>query len=666
MTNRLANSSSPYLRQHGENPVDWYEWGAEAFAKAVELDRPIFLSVGYAACHWCHVMAHESFESPEIAAMINEHFIAVKVDREERPDIDAIYMAATQAIGGHGGWPMTVFLTPDARPFMAGTYYPPDDRHGQPGMPRLLTAMHEAWEYQRDTVEEQAASVVTAVERETRYIDRLEVGSPGASVSDIRATLTRQLLERADADGGFSGAPKFPRPSYIRALLPSWDRPEVADVITDTLNVMSRRGLYDHLAGGVARYCVDAEWRVPHYEKMLSDQALLAQCYREAAAVATHREWALVADELTETMLTQFLTPRGFVASFDADTADGEGRHVTWTAEEIADILPENEAATFCARYQIAPGGEGDDHGRSVPRLAGGETFAVPAELASAVARVREMRDTRPQPTIDDKIILEWNAMAIVAILRSPTPRHVHTALEVLAQLPVSHFDGVTWWRTDARQHFATAADIAWLALAYCVAFEVTGDTSQLGRAEHVITYLLTHFWEGDLPNATIAHRGHGICHSDIRNTDLPIRAKEIFDGATPSSHAMATEALARYAHLAENPHVLAVARHLRFLAEPLLIEHPVTVPDLALAVQTLDQPLVIVTPGSADIAAIADDVWLPQVIRVRGDGPSPWLTDRRAGEAYLCEGSTCLMPAVTGDELRAQVASVRERMVSW
>jgi len=239
-------------------------------------------------------------------------------------------------------------------------------------------------------------------------------------------------------------------------------------------------------------------------------------------------------------------------------------------------------------------------------------------------------------------------------------------ALDVLAHLPESHFDGTTWWRTDARQHFATAADIAWLALAYCVAVEVTGDTSQLGRAEHVITYLLTHFWEGDLPNASIAHRGHGICHSDIRNTDLPIRAKEIFDGATPSSHAMATEALARYAHLAENPHVLAVARHLRFLAEPLLVEHPVTVPDLVLAASTLDQPLVLVTPGSSDIAAVADELWLPQVIRVRGEGPSPWLNDRRSGEAYLCEGSTCLMPARSGDELRAQVTSLRERMVSW
>ena len=666
MTNRLANSSSPYLRQHGENPVDWYEWGAEAFAKAVELDRPIFLSVGYAACHWCHVMAHESFESPEIAAMINEHFIPVKVDREERPDIDAIYMAATQAIGGHGGWPMTVFLTPDARPFMAGTYYPPEDRPGQPGMPRLLTAMHEAWVHQRDTVEEQATSVVEAVERETRYIDRLEVGATGASVSDIRATMTRQLLERADADGGFSGAPKFPRPSYIRALLPSWDRPEVADVITDTLNVMSRRGLYDHLGGGFARYCVDAEWRVPHYEKMLSDQALLAQCYHEAAAAAGHREWALVADAVTESMIVHVLSPRGFVASFDADTAEGEGRHVTWTAEEIADILPERDAALFCARYQIAPGGEGDDHGRSVPRLAGGETFDVPEELASAVATVRQARAARPQPAVDDKIILEWNAMAIVAILRSPHRAHVEVALDVLAHLPESHFDGTTWWRTDARQHFATAADIAWLALAYCVAFEVTGDTTQLGRAEHVITYLLTHFWEGDLPNASIAHRGHGICHSDIRNTDLPIRAKEIFDGATPSSHAMATEALARYAHLAENPNVLAVARHLRFLAEPLLVEHPVTVPDLVLAVSTLDQPLVIVTPGSSDIAAVADELWLPQVIRVRGEGPSPWLNERRSGVAYLCEGSTCLMPARSGDELRAQVTSLRERMVSW
>jgi uncharacterized protein YyaL (SSP411 family) len=665
MTNRLASSSSPYLRQHANNPVDWYEWGPEAFAQAVEHDRPIFLSVGYAACHWCHVMAHESFESPEIAALINENFIAVKVDREERPDLDAIYMAATQAIGGHGGWPMTVFLTPDARPFMAGTYYPPEDRPGQPGMRRLLTAMHEAWELQRDTVEKQASEVVAAVERETRYIDRLELGAPGQNVAEIRDHLTRQLLERADADGGFSGAPKFPRPSYIRTLLASWAQPEVADVITDTLNVMARRGLYDHLTGGFARYCVDAEWRVPHYEKMLSDNALLALCYREAAAVAHHDEWAAVANATCEFLVESFLTPQGFVASFDADTRDGEGRHVTWTAEEVHELLEEPLASAVCARYVIAPAGDGDDHGRSVPRLAGGETFEVPEHLVDAVNTLRGARQQRPQPSVDDKIILEWNAMAIVALLRSATPAFVTVALEVLDGLPRSHFDGDVWWRTNARAHYATAADVAWLLEAYCIAYETSGDDRHLGRAEHLVAYLLTNFWEGDLPTAHIAHRGHGICHSDVRTNDLPIRAKEIFDGATPSSHAMATEALARFALLSGNENVTAVARHLRYLAEPLLRDHPVAVPDLVLAISTLDDPYVLVTPGSGELVDSADTHWLPQLIRVRGTGASPWLTDRREGAAYLCEGHQCLVPAESREELDAQVQAIRERLVA-
>jgi hypothetical protein len=282
VTNRLAGASSAYLRQHAENPVDWWTWDQAALDEAARLDRPIFLSIGYAACHWCHVMAHESFEDPAVAAILNEHFVAIKVDREERPDVDALYMAATQLVSGHGGWPMSVFLVPDGRPFMAGTYYPPVERHGQASFTTLLNAMSEAWTNRRDVVEHQAKELSSAIEREVSFIDHLAPYVETLDLVTVRARLRDELVDRFDADGGFGDAPKFPRPSYVEALL-AFDDPRARFAVGQTLDAMSRRGLYDHLRGGFARYSVDAQWHVPHFEKMLSDQALLARTYLRAA-----------------------------------------------------------------------------------------------------------------------------------------------------------------------------------------------------------------------------------------------------------------------------------------------------------------------------------------------------------------------------------------------
>ena len=280
--NHLAGASSAYLRQHAENPVDWRPWGREALELAQRLDRPIFLSIGYAACHWCHVMAHESFENRDIAKLVNDSFVAIKVDREERPDVDALYMAATQLISGHGGWPMSVFLLPDGRPFMAGTYYPPSDRHGQVGFPRLLGAVASAWSDQREAVMQQANELREALEREISFVDHLSPLTETLDVTAARRRLRDELVGRVDPDGGFGDAPKFPRPSYVEALLDFDDHESVA-AVTLTLEAMSRRGLYDHVRGGFARYSVDAQWHVPHFEKMLSDQALLARAYFRAA-----------------------------------------------------------------------------------------------------------------------------------------------------------------------------------------------------------------------------------------------------------------------------------------------------------------------------------------------------------------------------------------------
>jgi uncharacterized protein YyaL (SSP411 family) len=284
--NRLALSTSAYLRQHADNPVQWYEWGDEAFAVARANDQPVFLSIGYAACHWCHVMAHESFEDDDTAQQLNDQFVCIKVDREERPDVDALYMAATQAMSGHGGWPMSVFLTPGGKPFMAGTYYPPTAKHGQPAFREVLTAMDQAWRTRRDTVIDQADQLTEAMDRDTRFVDHLAPTAPTRSWFNINKTLVADLVTKVDSDGGFGGAPKFPRPSYVEALLVRWHEDAARHAATLTLDAMSREGLYDHLGGGFARYSVDAQWHVPHFEKMLSDQALLASAYLRADRAA--------------------------------------------------------------------------------------------------------------------------------------------------------------------------------------------------------------------------------------------------------------------------------------------------------------------------------------------------------------------------------------------
>jgi uncharacterized protein YyaL (SSP411 family) len=292
--NRLASSTSAYLRQHADNPVDWWPWGQDALERARELDRPIFLSIGYAACHWCHVMAHESFENLAIAEFLNEHFIAIKVDREERPDLDTIYMTATQLVTGQGGWPMSVFLMADGRPFLAGTYYPPSDRPGLVGFPNLLRAVHDAWTTKRTLVADQAEQLDAALRREISFFDHLTEPSERLDLISIRRRLREELTSRLDEHGGFGRAPKFPRPSYVDALM-NGDDERSRQGAELTLHAMSHGGLHDHFGGGFARYSVDDRWRVPHFEKMLSDQALLALSYLRANRVTASDEWRGVA-----------------------------------------------------------------------------------------------------------------------------------------------------------------------------------------------------------------------------------------------------------------------------------------------------------------------------------------------------------------------------------
>jgi len=407
MSNRLAQETSPYLLQHRDNPVDWYPWGDEAQARARELDRPILLSVGYSACHWCHVMERESFEDAETAAYMNEHFVSVKVDREERPDVDALYMEAVQEISGQGGWPMTVFLDPDGVPFYGGTYFPPDEGRGMPSFRMVMEAVVDAFANRREELRERAP----AVRARLGAVGAVEPGGeePGAG---LLATATATLEAAADIErGGFGGAPKFPPASALELLSA---RGEMT-IVERTLDAMMAGGIYDQLGGGFARYTVDAGWLVPHFEKMLYDNALLARAYLHGRQALGHERYRRVCEETLDWALREMRGPEGgFYSALDADSEGEEGRFYTWTTEEIREVVGGERAEQTIELYGADEGGNFE--GRNVLHLAGGATAPEP----EAFAEVREVllgaRERRVRPGLDDKRLASWNALMLAAL----------------------------------------------------------------------------------------------------------------------------------------------------------------------------------------------------------------------------------------------------------
>src|SRR3954471_6147092 len=412
MPNRLAGATSPYLLQHAENPVDWWEWGPEAFAEARARDVPVLLSVGYAACHWCHVMAHESFEDDATAAQMNADFVCVKVDREERPDVDAIYMTATQALTGQGGWPMTVFATPDGRPFYCGTYYPPSPRHGMPSFRQVMDAVTDAWTTRRDELEAAGGRIAEGIGA------RLDLGAP--------TPLSAEVLDRAvdvlagtydERTGGFGGAPKFPPSMVLEFLLRNAARtgnPRALAMARGTLEAMARGGIYDQLAGGFARYSVDDRWVVPHFEKMLYDNALLLRVFVHLWR-ATGDEWARrIADETAAFLIRDLGTPEGgFASALDADTEGVEGVTYVWTPGQLVEVLGPDDGRWAAAQFEVTERGTFEHGTSTLQRL---QEPDDPARLASVRDRLLAARAQRPQPARDDKVVTAWNGLAIAAL----------------------------------------------------------------------------------------------------------------------------------------------------------------------------------------------------------------------------------------------------------
>jgi len=666
--NRLATEASPYLRQHRDNPVDWYPWGAEAFAAAAQRDLPVLLSVGYSACHWCHVMAHESFEDGDVAAAMNTAFVNVKVDREERPDVDAIYMDAVQAMTGRGGWPMTVFLTPQGEPFYGGTYYP------RPTFLQLIEAVSSAWRDRRGELVSNVTALRDALARSTRF-------TPGAAPEESTISAAVESIAGAfDPEwGGFGGAPKFPSTMALDLLLAdvvhrgAGDErtPPLLAAVSTSLDAMASGGIYDHVGGGFARYSVDERWLVPHFEKMLYDQALFVRVYAHAAAAIGAPRWRQVVAETVEYVLRDLRqSGGGFASAEDADSpgTDGhnhEGLFYTWTPAEVAEVLGADAAVAVGEFYDITDEGNFEDDGvrRSIPNRIGNwpAGWQRPAAIEAARQALFEARRQRPRPGLDDKVLTEWNALMIAslaeagAVLGEPAwiAAAVDAARFLLAELRAETGRWRRAWHASGApraRHDALAADHAALIDAFVRLAEATGEAPWIAEAAATADTLLDHFWDVD--------QG-GLFTTSDDGERLIVRQKDVFDNATPSANSTAAVALLRLAALTGEARYANHADRILQLLAPLVPRAPSGFANAlaGVALRTRGITEVVVAGDRPDLVDVARQGWRPRMVLAWGERyDSPLWEGRRDGFAYVCEHYACQAPADTPAALRAQL----------
>ena len=669
VTNRLAGETSPYLLQHAENPVDWYPWGQEALRRARSEGKPILLSIGYAACHWCHVMERESFEDPETAALMNRNFVCIKVDREERPDLDAIYMEAVQAMTGHGGWPMTVFLTPQGEPFLGGTYFPPQDRHGMPSFRRVLTAVAEAWKERRADLSDQGRRLARAIAGATEVqpsTDPLSEEVLRAAYATLARSFDRQW-------GGLSGAPKFPQPMALEFLLRCHLRgmPEALDLVRITLDRMAAGGVYDHVGGGFHRYSVDGRWHVPHFEKMLYDNAQLAQVYLRAWQLTESESYRRVATETLDYMLRELRHPDGpLFSSQDADSEGVEGKFFAWSHEELLRVGDEAVAAYFGAVPQ------GNWEGRNVlwtplPMATVAAEFGCPEEeLAGKVEETRRalfgLRERRAHPGTDDKILAGWNGLAIAALAEAGRalgePRYVDAAVAagrfVLTNLRRPDGRLIRSWRDGRPGGPGYAEDHALMALACLRLAEATLDPEWIASARALGDGLLALFHD--------AERG-GFFQTGNDAERLVARPKDLVDNAVPSGNSAAADSLQRLALLfGDSDLERAAISSLRLVRDamaraPAGFGHALCALDLYVGPSR--EIALIGDPASVrELAQVTWSRFLPNAVLAAGTAQSsiPLLKDRPAidgkATAYVCERFVCQRPVTDRDELDAQL----------
>jgi uncharacterized protein YyaL (SSP411 family) len=675
--NRLASETSPYLLQHAHNPVDWYPWGPEAIDRAKAEDRPILISIGYAACHWCHVMERESFEDDATAALMNANFVCIKVDREERPDLDAIYMDAAQAMTGSGGWPLTAFLTPDGKPFFAGTYFPPVPQHGLPSFQQVLGGIAEAWNERREELMSQGTKIAEHIAR---------VGLLSVSNEPLTDAITRSAFSRLqqvfDGErGGFGGAPKFPQPMtlefVLRCAVRGWE--PASQIVRTTLDRMADGGIYDHLGGGFARYSTDASWHVPHFEKMLYDNAQLARLYTRAWQVTRDDRYRRVATETLEYLLREMQHPEGgFFSSQDADSEGVEGQFFVWTWDELVELV--GPAVAECLGATPDGNWEGTNvlwRPRSVADVAA--EHGVPAdELAAEVEDARrtlfEVREGRVRPGTDDKVLTAWNALAIGALAEAGRvfgeESHIREAVRC-AEFVLTHLRNergrlLRSWRNGTAGRPGFADDYAVMAAACLTLYETTFELRWFDEAISLAGELL-HLFHDD-------ERG-GFFQTGSDAEELVLRPKELYDNATPSGNSVAAEVLLRLAlFMGDAAYERAGLSALRLIRDamagaPTGFGQALCALDLYLGPS--NEVAVIGDPVAADTRALAAEVtsrsYRPNLVLSvaapddeRAALTVPLLRDREARggrpTAYVCQRFTCKLPVTDVEALREQL----------
>ena len=672
MPNRLANESSPYLLQHKDNPVDWHPWGEEALAKSRDQNKPIFLSIGYSACHWCHVMEHESFESEAIAAELNEKFVCIKVDREERPDLDQIYMNAVQMLTGHGGWPMSVFLTPDLQPFYGGTYWPPTAARGMPGFDQIIAAVHDAWTNRRDQAIEQAQELTNQLQ---------QAGLPSESEEQITEDLIRAAGGKLEQiydfrNGGFGSAPKFPHSMDVQLLFRIYERRPrdgVLKMATLNLDKMARGGIYDHLAGGFARYTVDERWLVPHFEKMLYDNALLVDAYLDGYLVTQDENYARITRETLDYILT-YMTDEsgGFHSTEDADSEGEEGKFYVWTVEEIERILGREKAERFCYTYDVSE--RGNFEGKSilnlpktieqVAALRKWDLTELNAELAESRAKLLDVRDRRVRPGKDDKVLTSWNGLMINSMARAASvlddEKYLTAAVRATEFIlnEMLRDDGrlLHTWRHGQAKLDAYLDDYTYLINALVTLYEASFAERWIDEAVRLADIVMERFADKE---------GGGFFYTAADHEQLIARNKDIQDSSVPSGNSMAATGLLRLGALCGRTDYTEAAESTIASATHMMTRHPSATGQMLIAADRQIGPsreIVIIgdpnEPDTADVIRTIRQGYLPNGVVAcrRGDQVenesqhlsaifADKISQSNLPTVYVCENFACQAP---------------------
>ena len=672
-TNRLAREKSPYLLQHQFNPVDWFAWGDEAFAKARRENRPLFLSIGYSTCHWCHVMERESFENEAIAAFLNAHFVSIKVDREERPDVDKIYMTFVQATTGQGGWPLNVFLTPDLKPFFGGTYFPPDNRHGRSSFLHVLQQIQGIWEKRPGDIAHSAADIHT----------RLKEATAGTPIADSQLNL--DTLRRAAAlfmqsfdprNGGFGGAPKFPQPSTPQLLLRyarRFDDTNALHMVLQTCDQMAEGGIHDQLGGGFARYSVDAEWLVPHFEKMLYDNAQLAQLYLDAYLLTSEQKYATVVRDILDYVLRDMTHPEGgFFSAEDADSEGHEGKFYCWTLDEITNLLNADEAALAIRYFGISRQGNFVDHSHPQPLLnqnvlsIADRSLSLDEEklLNQVKQKLLRTRALRVRPHRDDKVLASWNGLMLGAMARAGVVLNAQTyrdaALNNFQFLKARLWDAKTKtlyhrWREGEHDHVQLLEAYASLLTGVIELYEAQLRPGHLEFALNLADSMLSRFYDRE--------QG-GFWQSGPEASELILRLKDDYDGAEPAGNSLAVMALLKLGRLAGREEFTAAARKTLDLNAQRLNQLPQAVSYMLQALDfSLEEPRRAVLAGEPESASgeallqAVHSVYQPNKVVLGNRGPvedfAKNLPVKRPPVVYVCTGTECKPPSSDPDELK-------------